>query len=154
MLADFPFIWYDGYKQETKSSKIVSKMKKKELEMKKVSKRIVSLVLALVLVAGSTLVVNAKTARFTYQGYTASCKASSTSTSVWSRISTSPTSPWGVATVVYAMNSRGEPITSVSNTSTGGSCTATRSNLSGVSYADAEYYMSSSYANYLGRIVE
>lgn len=51
MLADFPFIWYDGYKQETKSSKIVSKMKKKGLEMKKVSKRIVSLVLALVLVA-------------------------------------------------------------------------------------------------------
>ena len=122
--------------------------------MKKVSKRIVSLVLALVLVAGSTLVVNAKTARFTYQGYTASCNTSSTSTSVRSSISTSPTSPWGVATVVYAMNSRGEPITSVSNTSTGGSCTATRSNLSGVSYADAEYYMSSSYANYLGRIVE
>ena len=122
--------------------------------MKKVSKRIVSLVLALVLVAGSTLVVNAKTARFTYQGYTASCNVSSTSTSVRSSISTSPTSPWGVATVVYAMNSRGEAIASARNTSTGGSCTATRSNLSGVAYADAEYYMSSSYANYLGRIVE
>ena len=122
--------------------------------MKKVSKSIVSLVLALVLVAGSSLVVNAKTARFTYQGYTASCNVSSTSTSVRSSISTSPTSPWGVATVVYAMNSRGEAIASARNTSTGGSCTATRSNLSGVAYADAEYYMSSSYANYLGRIVE
>ena len=122
--------------------------------MSKRSKRLMSLLLVMVLVLGSTLVVHAKTARFTYQGYTASCNTSSTSTSVRSSISTSSTSPWGVATRGYAMNANGQPITSVSKTSTGGSCTATRSNLSGVSYADAEYYMSSSYANYLGRIVE
>ena len=129
-------------------------MKKKGLEMKKVSKRIVSLVLALVLVAGSTLVVNAKTARFTYQGYTASCNVSSTSTSVRSSISTSPTSPWGVATRVYAYQSNGTATAWASNSSAGGSCTASRSGLLNVAYADAEYYMSSSYANYLGRIVE
>ena len=122
--------------------------------MSKRSKRLMSLFLVMVLVLGSALVVNAKTARFTHLGYTASCNTSSTSTSVRSSISTSPTSPWGVATRVYVMNANGQPITSVSKTSAGGSCTATRSNLSGVSYADAEYYMSSSYANYLGRIVE
>ena len=121
--------------------------------MKKVSKRIVSLVLALVLVAGSTLVVNAKTARFTYQGYTASCNVSSTSTSVRSSISTSPTSPWGVATRVYAYNASGA-IASATGTSAGASCTASHGNLIGVTYADAEYYMSSNFSNYLGRVVE
>ena len=30
MIEELKYIWYDGYKQETKSSKIVSKMKKKE----------------------------------------------------------------------------------------------------------------------------
>ena len=122
--------------------------------MKKVSKRIVSLALVAMMLIGSTLVVNAKVVRFEHLGYTAVCNASSTSSSVRSSISTSPTSPWGVATVVYACYSDGTRFAVARNTSAGGSCTATHGDLYNVAYADAEYYMSSGYANYLGRIVE
>lgn len=122
--------------------------------MKKASKRIVSLALVAMMLIGSTLVVNAKTARFEHLGYTAACNVSSTSTSIRSSISTSPTSPWGVATAVYAYNARGELMASARNTSAGGSCTATHGDLINVAYAGADYYMSSGYANFLGSIVE
>ncbi len=120
----------------------------------KVSKRIVFLALATVMLIGSTLAVNAKVVRFEHLGYTAVCNVSSTSTSIRSSISTSPTSPWGVATRVYAYQSNGTSTAWAGNVSTGGSCTASRTGLLNVAYADAEYYMSSDYANYLGRIVE
>ncbi len=122
--------------------------------MSKRSKRLMSLFLVMVLVLGSTLVVNAKMARFTHLGYTASCNVSSAQYPAISTITTSPASPWGVATTIYVYGRSGIISSSKSNSSTGSSCTVKCGDIISMDHAAAEYYMASNFSNYLGSISE